>query len=101
MGRAAPGGRALAILADGTRGQLAAGRVVCQSRGGPSASASSRGRVELGGKLGDATIDFVANPTHLVERAVFRVGQIPVEVALAGDERAVVAAPMVTTTSAC
>jgi Major Facilitator Superfamily len=52
-----------------------------------------RGRVELLDELVHATGDVVARGADLIDRPPLGIGQLPIEVALAGDERAGVAAP--------
>jgi hypothetical protein len=48
--------------------------------------------VQLVGELADALGDVVARSADLVKRSAFRVGELPVDVALAGDVGAGVAA---------
>src|SRR3954452_2979660 len=55
--------------------------------------AALRSGVELADQLGDALLDVVARRADFVHRPSLRVGQVPVDVALAGDVRALVAAP--------
>ena len=52
-------------------------------------------------ELAHAPGDVVARGADLVERAVLRVGEVPVDVALAGDDGQASPQPIVTTTSAC
>ena len=57
-----------------------------------TAGADRRRQVELGVELLGARADVVADRTHLVEREPLRIAQVPVDIALAGDVRARVAA---------
>jgi predicted MFS family arabinose efflux permease len=52
-----------------------------------------RGRVELLDELVHATGDVVAGGADLIDRPALGIGQLPIDVTLAGDERAGVAAP--------
>src|SRR5579862_1415378 len=60
---------------------------LCLRGDGPCRAATSAG-VEVADELVDAARDVVANRLHLGERASLRIGQLPVDVALARNDRA-------------